>query len=60
MAVKADLGNSLTKIVIGVVILIASATKIRYKVIEQLVISIQLRVSKVVIKRVRKNSKGVK
>ena len=47
---------------VKVVIFITSATKVRYKAIEQFIVFIQLRVSKViaVIKRVKKNFKGTK
>jgi len=43
-----------------VVILITSATEIGYGAVEQLVMSIQLRVSEVIIKRVGKDSEGIK
>jgi len=45
-----------------VVVLITSATKVGYRAIEQLIMSVQLGVSKVIIiiKRVRKSSKGAK
>ena len=47
-------------ITIRVVVLIASAIEVRLEVVEELIVFIQLRVSKVIIKRVGKNSKGVK
>jgi len=47
---------------VKVVISIAGATKVRYRAIEQLVVSIRLRVSKVItiVGRVGKNFKGAK
>ena len=64
MAVKADLGNSLTEIVIGVVIFITNTIKI----VEELIIFIGYKVSKLkvfkvtiaIIKRVRKSVKVIK
>ena len=62
MAVKADLGGGSTKVVIGVVTLFASAIEVGLKVMEELIVFVQLRVSVVVtvIRRVGKNSKGAK
>ena len=62
MAVKANLGSSLTKIVIGVVILIASAIKI----IEELIVFIGYKASNLgvfrvtIARRVRKSVKVVR
>jgi hypothetical protein len=62
VAVKADLGGGLTKIVVGVVILIAGAIKI----IEELVVFIGYKASKLevfrvaVTRRVRKSIKVVR
>ena len=62
MAVKANLGSSLTKIVIGVVILITSAIKI----IEELIVFIGYKASKLevfrvtVARRVRKSIKVIR
>ena len=59
MAVKANLGSSLTKIVIGVVILITSAIKI----IEKLIVFIEHKASKLEVFRVtitRKVGKSIK
>ena len=40
MAVEADLGGGLTKVVIGVIVLIISAIRVKYKVIEEVVVFI--------------------
>ena len=62
MAVKANLGSGLTKIVIGVVTLIASAIKI----IEELIVFIGYRASKLevfrvtITRRVRKSVKVIR
>jgi hypothetical protein len=40
VVVKANLGSSLTEVVIGVVALIASAIKVRLKVVKELIVFI--------------------
>ena len=61
MAVKANLGNSLTKIVIGVITLITSTIKI----IEELIIFIKYKVSKLEVFKItititKRVGKGIK
>ena len=62
MAVKANLGNSLTKIVIGVITLITNTIKI----VEEFIIFIKYKASKlevfgvVIIKKVRKSIEVVR
>jgi hypothetical protein len=62
VAVKANLGSSLTKIVIGVVALIASAIKI----IEELIVFIRYKASKLevfrvtITRRIRKSIKVIR
>ena len=52
VAVKANLGGDLTKVVVGVVILIAGAIGVRCKVEEELVVFIWYKVSKLKVFRV--------
>jgi len=40
VAVEADLGGGLTKVVIGVIVLVISTIEVRYKVIEELIVFI--------------------
>ncbi len=52
VAVEADLGGGLTKVVIGVIVLVISTIEVRYKVIEELIVFIQYKVSKLKVSRV--------
>ena len=45
VAVEANLGGGLTKVLVGVVALIAGAIKVGYKVVEELIVFIQYKVS---------------